>query len=123
MNRPAPLTLGGRQTLVYLVFAGCGPSLTAIVVWAMVTVRDFAGATALDRLDKFATLAILIAAALMVIVVALACFVSIRAIKLGKSGLEAESNGGGDAVTTTVTSTATGTAPAGSTVDAGSGGG
>jgi len=94
VTRPAPLTLAGRQTLIYVVFAVSGPVLTGIVIWSMLAVRDWQDAAPLDRLDKFATLALLVASALMVTVVTLACFISIRAIKIGKAGLEAEGAGG-----------------------------
>ena len=91
-----PFTREGRQTLVYLVFAGCGPALTGVVIWALTVMRDFAGAGAEQRLDKFATLAMLVGAALLIVTVALACFVSIRAIKIGKDGLEANGEGNGE---------------------------
>jgi hypothetical protein len=93
-----PFGKDARSTLVYLVFAGCGPALTACVIWAMRIIRDWTGASDADRLDKFASLAMVIASALLVITVALAAFVSIRAIKVGKDGLEASSFGGDDVV-------------------------
>jgi hypothetical protein len=84
-----PYTREGRQTLIYLALAGCGPALTLVMVWAMTTIRSWADASAAARLDKFATLAYLIGAALLIIVTALACFVSIRAVKISKDGFEA----------------------------------
>ena len=110
-----PFTRAGRQTLVYVALAGCGPVLTLFVYWAMVTVRDFAGAPPAIRLARFAHLADYIAVSLLIIVVALACFVSIRAVKIGKDGLEATANDNGEdqPTLTTVTATATVATPAG----------
>ena len=85
-----PFTREGRQTLVYLIFAGCGPALTAIIIWAMSIIRNWSEVDAATRLDKFSSLAMLIGLGLLIITVALACFVSIRAIKIGKDGIEAE---------------------------------
>lgn len=121
MNRPAPLTRGGRQTLVYLCLAGSGPVLTAIIIWALVTIRDWVGVDPTVKLTRFSALTFYIAVSLLIIVISLAAFVSIRAIKIGKDGIEAESNGNGEEppAVTTVTATATVTAPPGSTVDAG----
>lgn len=89
-----PFTRAGRQSLVYILFAGCGPILTVIVIWAMQVIRTFPDTAAQERLDKFSTLAILVCAGLLVMVTAYACFVSIRAVKIGKDGLEAEGNQG-----------------------------
>lgn len=89
MKRPAPLTRDGRQTLVYLVFAGAGPALTLVVMWAM--------ARALDTpalFDTFSKLAIIVAVSLLIIVTGLAMFVSIRAVKISKDGFEAEGGEG-----------------------------
>ena len=91
-----PFTREGRQTLVYLTLAGCGPALTFVIVWALGVIRDFNGADAAQRLDKFATLATIIASALVIIVIALSCFVSIRAIKIGKDGIEASGGEGNE---------------------------
>lgn len=84
-----PYSREGRQTLIYLTLAGCGPALTLAMVWAMQTIRGWSEASATARLDKFAVLAYLIGAALLIIVTALACFVSIRAVKISKDGFEA----------------------------------
>lgn len=96
-----PFTREGRQTLVYLVMAGCGPALTGVVIWAMYVVRWWPDASPDARLDKFAQLALCVAAALIIIVIALSCFVSIRAIKggVGKDGVQFDVTGGesGDA--------------------------
>jgi hypothetical protein len=103
-----PLTPEGRQTLIYLIFAGCGPALTGVVIWAMLIIRTWSDASAEIRLDKFAQLAMVVAAALMIIVIGLACFVSIRAIKakVGEASFEATGSGGdngGAQVTATAT--------------------
>ena len=84
MKRPAPLTRDGRQTLVYLIFAGSGPALTLVVIWAMIE--------ALKRVALYATfshLAMIVAVSLLIIVTGLAMFVSIRAVKISKDGFEA----------------------------------
>lgn len=89
MNRFFPFTREGRQTLIYLVLAGCGPALTLILIWAM-RLTEQAGQWAI-----FAALADKVAWALLLIVLALACFVSIRAVKIGKDGIEAKGEGDG----------------------------
>jgi hypothetical protein len=106
VKRPAPLTIAGRQTLVYLVFAGSGPALTLLVVWAMTSIREWQGASAISRLDRFAALANMVAAGLLIIVVALACFVSIRALKISAKGIEAEGSGGDGSATASLTTDA-----------------
>lgn len=80
-----PFTREGRQTLVYLVFAGCGPALTLVVMWAM--------SKALEHESLFGTfsrLSTIVAVSLLIIVTGLAMFVSIRAVKISKDGFEAE---------------------------------
>lgn len=91
-----PFSRAGRQTLVYLALAGCGPALTAVIVWAMHIVETFPGTEAAQRLDKFSQLAMLVGAALLIIVIALSSFVSIRAIKIGRDGIEEQGAPGGD---------------------------
>jgi hypothetical protein len=88
-KRLAPLTHEGRQTLVYLIFAGSGPVLTCVVIWGM--------QQSLDRKELWSTftgLSYIVAASLLIIVTALGMFVSIRAVKLTKTGFEA--TGGGE---------------------------
>ena len=85
-----PFTHEGRQTLVYLVFAGAGPALTCLTIWAMVRAID------LGLFKTFSNLAYLIGACLLIIVTGLGMFVSIRAVKLGKDGFSAE--GGGSSI-------------------------
>ncbi|MES2903997.1 MAG: hypothetical protein V4696_07415 [Pseudomonadota bacterium] len=90
--RKLPFTQQGRQTLVYLVFAGCGPALTCVVIWAM---WQSLKRTAL--FPTFSYLALIVASALLIIVTGLAMFVSIRAVKLGRDGFEA-SGGNADPI-------------------------
>ena len=86
-RRLFPFAHEGRQTLVYLVFAGAGPALTCLTIWTMME--------ALDRglLKTFSNLAYLIGGGLLIIVTGLGMFVSIRAVKLGKDGFSAEGGG------------------------------
>ncbi len=78
----------GRQTLVYLVFAGSGPALCGITIWAMVRALD-AGLP-----KTFSQLSLMVAACLLIITTGLAMFVSLRAVKLGKDGFSAEGGSG-----------------------------
>lgn len=84
-----PLTKEGRQTLVYCVFAGAGPALTAIVIWAMWTAEGHTWR------EVFANLAYMVAAGMLIVVTGLAMFVSIRSLKVSRDGLEAS---GGDTI-------------------------
>lgn len=84
-----PFTKEGRQCLVYLTFAGAGPALTAIVIWAMI-VADWH-----TWQNVFANLAYMVASGMLIIVTGLAMFVSIRSLKVSRDGLEAS---GGDTV-------------------------
>lgn len=86
-----PWTRSGRQTLLTVVFALCGPALTACIMWALSIVETFPGAGAEQRLEAYVKLAQPIGWALIVIVVALAAYISIRSIKAGKDGIEATS--------------------------------
>lgn len=83
-----PFTRDGRQTLIYLTFAGCGPALTLVVMWAM---NEALGRPALWK--TFSTLAYVVALSLLIIVTGLGMFVSIRAVKISKDGFEAEGGG------------------------------
>jgi hypothetical protein len=97
-----PFTQDGRQTLVYLVFAGAGPTLTLSVLWAMRALRD-AG-----KWDWFGRMSFwVLGAALLIIVCGLGMFVSIRAVKLGKDGLDVGGWRDGDPPPPTVTTTTT----------------
>lgn len=83
-----PFTQDGRQTLVYLALAGCGPALLGAMLatgyTALDVIQNWPDAGADKRLDAYALLAGQIIAflgwGLTTIVLALACFVSIRAI-------------------------------------------
>lgn len=83
-----PFSHEGRQTLVYLVFAGAGPALTAVVWLAM---QVLAGA---KQWDGYMRLATIVALSLLIIVTGLGMFVSIRAIKIGGI-LDAQGGGSG----------------------------
>lgn len=79
-----PFSRDGRQTLIYLIFGGCGPALTLVVIWAMIE--------SLDRPQLWSTftgLAYIVAASLLIIVSGLGMFVSIRAVKISREGFEA----------------------------------
>jgi hypothetical protein len=89
MNRFFPFSKEGRQTLVYLTFAGAGPALTVIVVWAMAVAQWNTWQ------DVFANLAYMVASGMLIIVTGLAMFVSIRSLKVSRDGLEAS---GGDTI-------------------------
>lgn len=78
-----PFSRDGRQTLIYLVFAGAGPALTALVIWAMDR------ALLHKMFGLFRDLSWFVATSMMIVVIGLSMFVSIRAIKVGKDGLEA----------------------------------
>jgi len=79
-----PFTHEGRQTLIYLVFAGSGPALCCIVIWGMVTALQN------DLFKTFSNLALIVASCLLMVVTGLSMFVSIRAVKIGKDGFSAE---------------------------------
>lgn len=104
-----PWTRLGRQTLLTMVFALCGPALTACIMWLLNVVETFPGATGQERLDAYVKLAQPVGWSLIIIVVALAAYISIRSIKAGKDGIEATSFGedeaepikSGDSVTVT----------------------
>lgn len=87
-----PFTREGRQTLVYLVFALAGPALTFAVLWSMKQLQDA------KQWEPFANMAFwVLGSSLVVTVIALGMFVSIRAVKIGKDGIDAQgTQGGGD---------------------------
>lgn len=89
-----PFSRDARHTLLYLVIALCGPSLTIMGWWAMDEIRTFPDTTGEARLEAFAKLATMAMGGLLIIVIALSCFVSIRAIKIGLNGIEAQGSGG-----------------------------
>ena len=98
MNKWFPLDREGRQSLVYLVLAGCGPAMTLAVMWAMHRIHVWVDAPASERLEHFAALAMMVAAGLLIIITALAAFVSIRAFKVtaGRNGITLSATGDGD---------------------------
>lgn len=87
----------GRQTLLTIVFAFCGPALTACILWILDVVKGFPGTTGEQRLEAYVKLAQPLGWSLIIIVVALAAYISIRSIKAGKDGLEATSFADDDA--------------------------
>lgn len=84
-----PYGRSGRQTLLYIVLALCGPALTGCLLWILRVVETFPDTTGEQRLEAYVDLSKPLGWALLIIVVALACFVSIRAVKIGP--LEASS--------------------------------
>lgn len=86
-----PFTHEGRQTLVYVALSWAAPVICAMLLWAMSRIETFPGAAASERLARFADLADRVSWGLLIILIAYACFVSIRAIKIGKDGFSAES--------------------------------
>lgn len=80
-RRLFPFSQEGRQTLVYLIFAGAGPALTLI------------GISILDRTQGiywpvFAEMARIFGWSLFVIVASLGLYVSIRSFKIGPGGMD-----------------------------------
>lgn len=89
-----PFGRDARHTLLYIVISLCGPALTLLAWWAMNEIKTFPGTSGAERLEAFARLATMAMGGLLVIVIALSCFVSIRAIKIGPNGIEAQGSGG-----------------------------
>ena len=86
-----PYTGEGRQTLLYLVLAGCAPALHGSIMWAMNVVKTFPGTTGEQRLAAYVKLAEPISYSLLIIVIALAMFVSLRSLKFSaKDGLDVQ---------------------------------
>jgi hypothetical protein len=96
-----PFTHEGRQTLIYIIFAGAGPALCVICLWAMNAAAE-KGWNAV-----FANLAYKFGWANLIIVSGLACFVSIRSIKMGKDGFGVEGIDQGNAPPTPIATTTT----------------
>ena len=86
-----PYTGEGRQTLLYMVLAGCAPALHGSIMWAMNVVKTFPGTTGEQRLNAYVKLAEPISYSLLIIVIALAMFVSLRSLKFSaKDGLDVQ---------------------------------
>lgn len=77
-----PFTHDGRQTLIYLIFSGAGPALCLIGLYVL-SRTEIAG-----QWPIYAEMARIFGWSLFVIVSGLGMFVSIRAIKIGKDGLD-----------------------------------
>jgi len=88
-----PFTTDGRATLIYVMFAGAGPAVMGAIIYAMRTIRNWTAAPANQRLDLFAGIADKLAWGLLIVLVTLACFISIRAIRFGKDGFNVNGNG------------------------------
>lgn len=84
-----PFTAEGRRTLINIALFFAGPVLTLAIVWAMHTIRWWSGLSAELRLERFARLADVLSWGLLLVLLAFASYVSIRAIKVGRDGLEA----------------------------------
>ncbi|HEX5183576.1 MAG TPA: hypothetical protein VFW19_10550 [Allosphingosinicella sp.] len=96
-----PLSPDGRQSLVYLIFAGAGPVLTLLIRWAM------GRAAAAQQWDIFKMLADRVSIALLSITLGLLVFVGVRAIRIGPEGIDlnGEPSGGADPSRVTTTTT------------------
>jgi hypothetical protein len=91
LSKYLPFTREGRQTLIYLMFAGAGPALCLIVMWAMSGALAHVGLWSL-----FAQLSLIVAICLLVTVSGFAAFVAIRALKIGRDGFSMEGAPQGD---------------------------
>lgn len=91
-----PWSVNGRRTLLTIVFAACGPALTACIMWALNVVKTFPGTTGEQRLAAYVKLAEPVTWSLIIIVIALASYISIRSFKAGKDGIETTSFGDDD---------------------------
>ena len=86
-----PFSHEGRQTLIYVCIAWAAPIMCGMLIWAQTRIEKFPGAAADQRLARFADISDRVSWGLLVILVAFACFVSIRAMKIDKNGLSVES--------------------------------
>jgi hypothetical protein len=87
-----PFTHEGRQTLIYLIFAGAGPALT-LVGLVILEKTEKAG-----QWDIFGSQARMFGWSLFVIVAGLGMFVSIRGFKISREGAEFSAKDTPDAV-------------------------
>ena len=78
-----PFTSDGRKSLIYLVFAGCGPALCLILF------RVLDDTKAAGQWAYYAATAEKIGWALLIAVAALSTYVAWQSIKIGKDGLAA----------------------------------
>lgn len=78
-----PLTREGRQTLVYLNFIWAGLVLAALVWWAMEQALSRGWQALFVELSRY------VAIGLLIDILGLAMFVSLRAFKLGSDGISA----------------------------------
>lgn len=89
-----PFTGEGRRTLINLALFFAGPALTIAIIWAMHTIRFWQGLSAELRLERFANLADRLSWGLLLVLLAFATYVSIRAIKVNLKDGTAEAEGG-----------------------------
>lgn len=92
-----PFTKDGRATLIYLTFAGSVPALTAILVYVLYTIRWF-DAPAIDRLERFYQIGMRITLAVLLSMLIYGAFISLRAFKASKDGVEFDSKDDGDTI-------------------------
>ena len=92
-----PFSLDARASLMYLSFAGGGPAVLIALMINMDTIRNWTGAPAGERLERYADIADKLAWGLLIVLVTLACFISIRAFKFNaKTGtLDIDGNSAG----------------------------
>lgn len=84
-----PFTQPGRQTLVYLMFAGAGPALLGAIMWFQSTIRNWTDAPVAQRLDRYAEIAVIIAWSLFIVVLAYCAFAAFRSLKFNlKDGID-----------------------------------
>ena len=87
-----PFTHEGRQTLVYLMFAGAGPALTGLVVGIMYVCLEY------KLFETFKSMAWFMAVSALILNIAIGMFVSIRAVKISKDGISAEGQNNGASI-------------------------
>lgn len=111
-----PFTHEGRATLVYLMFAGAGPAVMFAIIYGLRTIRDWTGAPAIQRLDRFAEIVDKLGWGMVIVLVTMACFISIRAFKLNvrTGSFDVDGNSAGSAAQA---ATDAGTAAAQATTD------
>lgn len=94
MNQYLPFSSDGRRTLVYLTFAGAGPSLTLMVWWLLNTIRTWTGVDPKDALASFSNLSFWVVGCLLTVCVTMACYIAVKEFKIGPGGIDAQSQGG-----------------------------
>ena len=90
-----PFTKDGRATLIYIAFAGSVPALTALIAWILYTIRWF-DAPAIERLERFYQISMRVTIGFLLGMLVYGAFVSLRAFKASKDGLEFNSKDDAD---------------------------